>query len=91
MFLLLPWRRDSFSFSSPRRILVGFLPHIFYPLLTLPAGCTTQACGFKDIYPDFASLNYEVYCLSADSPTVQTKWQAKVFHFPLSLAELTGR
>jgi len=40
-------------------------------------GCTTQACGFRDVYPDFTSLNYEVYCLSADSPAAQTKWQTK--------------
>lgn len=40
-------------------------------------GCTTQACGYRDIYPDFTSLNYHVYCLSADSPTAQTKWQTK--------------
>ncbi|KAG2004868.1 hypothetical protein CC2G_003378 [Coprinopsis cinerea AmutBmut pab1-1] len=41
-------------------------------------GCTTQACGFRDIYPDFSSVNFDVYCLSADSPTAQTKWQTKV-------------
>ncbi|KAG6852919.1 hypothetical protein C0991_008149 [Blastosporella zonata] len=40
-------------------------------------GCTNQACGFRDIYPDFSSLNYDVYCLSADSPAAQTKWQTK--------------
>ncbi|KAJ7044725.1 AhpC-TSA-domain-containing protein [Mycena alexandri] len=40
-------------------------------------GCTTQACGFRDIYPDFASLDYNVYCLSADTPAAQTKWQTK--------------
>ncbi|THG94975.1 hypothetical protein EW026_g6590 [Hermanssonia centrifuga] len=40
-------------------------------------GCTNQACGFRDIYPDFTSLGYDVYCLSADSPTAQTKWQTK--------------
>ncbi|KAF4566456.1 thioredoxin-dependent peroxiredoxin [Pleurotus pulmonarius] len=40
-------------------------------------GCTNQACGFRDIYPDFTSHNYEVYCLSADSPTAQSKWKTK--------------
>ncbi|KAK7689342.1 hypothetical protein QCA50_007133 [Cerrena zonata] len=40
-------------------------------------GCTNQACGFRDSYPDFTSSRYEVYCLSADSPTAQTKWQTK--------------
>ena len=45
---------------------------------TFLAGCTNQACGFRDIYPDFTSLNYDVYCLSADTPAAQTKWQTKV-------------
>ncbi|KAF8235677.1 peroxiredoxin Q [Tricholoma matsutake] len=40
-------------------------------------GCTTQACGFRDIYPDFTSVNFDVYCLSADSPAAQTAWQIK--------------
>jgi len=40
-------------------------------------GCTNQACGFRDIYPDFTSTGFDVYCLSADSPTAQTKWQTK--------------
>ncbi|KAF9555392.1 AhpC-TSA-domain-containing protein [Agrocybe pediades] len=43
-------------------------------------GCTNQACGFRDSYPDFTSLNYTVYCLSADSPTAQSKWQTKATH-----------
>lgn len=42
------------------------------------AGCTQQACGFRDIYPDFTSSGFDVYCLSADKPTAQTKWQTKV-------------
>ncbi|KAF9802746.1 hypothetical protein IEO21_09828 [Rhodonia placenta] len=40
-------------------------------------GCTTQACGFRDIYPDFTAHNFDVYCLSADSASAQTKWQTK--------------
>jgi peroxiredoxin Q/BCP len=64
---------------------------IISALLTLPAGCTTQACGFRDIYPDFTSLSYEVYCLSNDSPAAQTKWQKKVLRFSFSITELTGR
>ncbi|KAJ3539630.1 hypothetical protein NM688_g6336 [Phlebia brevispora] len=40
-------------------------------------GCTTQACGFRDIYPDFTSSGYDVYCLSADTPNAQHKWQTK--------------
>ncbi|KAI0682225.1 AhpC-TSA-domain-containing protein [Earliella scabrosa] len=40
-------------------------------------GCTQQACGFRDSYPDFTSLNFDVYCLSADKPAAQSKWQTK--------------
>ncbi|TFK18853.1 AhpC-TSA-domain-containing protein [Coprinopsis marcescibilis] len=40
-------------------------------------GCTNQACGFRDSYPDFSSSNFDVYCLSADSPAAQSKWQTK--------------
>jgi len=41
------------------------------------AGCTAQACGYRDVYPDFTSSNFDVYCLSADSISAQSKWQAK--------------
>jgi hypothetical protein len=81
---LSPRSKDLFSSSSPRRTRVSSSPafsqHCLSALSVLPAGCTTQACGFRDVYPDFTSQNYEVYCLSADSPAAQTKWQTKVPH-----------
>lgn len=40
-------------------------------------GCTNQACGFRDMYPDFTSLGFDVYCLSADTSAAQLKWQTK--------------
>ncbi|KAF5343105.1 hypothetical protein D9758_016001 [Tetrapyrgos nigripes] len=44
-------------------------------------GCTTQACGYRDIYAEFTSVDYDVYCVSADSSEAQAKWQTKVgFH-----------
>lgn len=49
----------------------------------LEAGCTQQACGFRDSYPDFTALNAAVYCLSADSSAAQIKWQTKVPYFLL--------
>ncbi|KZT35032.1 AhpC-TSA-domain-containing protein [Sistotremastrum suecicum HHB10207 ss-3] len=48
------------------------------------SGCTTQACGFRDSYPDFTGLDYTVYCLSADPPSAQLKWQTKK-HLPYPL------
>lgn len=52
--------------------------HVEITSFLLVAGCTNQACGFRDIYPDFTSHDFEVYCLSADSPTAQNKWKTKV-------------
>jgi len=40
-------------------------------------GCTTQACGFRDSYPEFEKHGYLVYGLSNDTPSAQEKWQAK--------------
>ncbi|KAI9512009.1 AhpC-TSA-domain-containing protein [Russula earlei] len=40
-------------------------------------GCTTQACGFRDIYPSFTEHNFAVYCLSHDKSEAQKKWQLK--------------
>jgi len=48
------------------------------------SGCTTQACGFRDIYPDFTEYNFTVYCLSHDKPEDQKKWKIKK-EFPYSL------
>ncbi|TFY76242.1 hypothetical protein EWM64_g7770 [Hericium alpestre] len=48
-------------------------------------GCTTQACGFRDIYPDFSGENFEVYCLSADQPSAALKWQLAQREFPYPL------
>ena len=77
-------RRVLFFSSYPRRTLVRqknnthAITLTFSPPRSYTAGCTNQACGFRDSYPDFTSLNFDVYCLSADSPTAQNKWQTKV-------------
>ncbi|KAF5354054.1 hypothetical protein D9756_006970 [Leucocoprinus leucothites] len=47
-------------------------------------GCTTQACGFRDVFSGFSEVGYAVYCLSADSPSAQSKWQTKK-NLPYSL------
>ncbi|THU78927.1 alkyl hydroperoxide reductase/ thiol specific antioxidant/ Mal allergen, partial [Dendrothele bispora CBS 962.96] len=41
-------------------------------------GCTTQACGYRDIYTEFTAVGYDIYCVSADSSEAQLKWQTKV-------------
>ncbi|THU85957.1 peroxiredoxin Q, partial [Dendrothele bispora CBS 962.96] len=40
-------------------------------------GCTTQACGYRDIYTEFTAVGYDIYCVSADSSEAQLKWQTK--------------
>lgn len=39
----------------------------FYPKDNTPV-CTTEACGFRDAYPDFESLDAEVIGISSDTP-----------------------
>ncbi|KAF7968672.1 hypothetical protein HWV62_9829 [Athelia sp. TMB] len=62
---------DVSTLTAEKGLILFLVPKADTP------GCTTQACGFRDIYPDFSSVNYEVYCLSADTPAAQTKWQTK--------------
>ncbi|KAF8879273.1 peroxiredoxin Q [Infundibulicybe gibba] len=59
------------TLASDKGVILFLVPKADTP------GCTTQACGFRDSYPDFTSLGYDVYCLSADTPAAQGKWQTK--------------
>jgi hypothetical protein len=59
-------RRSSFLFSA-RCLLTSRLR-----LEINRAGCMTQACAFGDVYPDFSSLNFDVYCLSAYMSTTSS-------------------
>lgn len=62
--------------------------------IILSGGCTIQACGFRDSYPQYTGIDYEIYCLSADPPSEQTSWQSDVrlplSLFTISLLDLTG-
>ncbi|KAI1798171.1 AhpC-TSA-domain-containing protein [Ganoderma leucocontextum] len=62
---------DVATLTAEKGIVVFLVPKADTP------GCTQQACGFRDIYPDFTSSGFDVYCLSADKPAAQTKWQTK--------------
>ncbi|KDQ52217.1 hypothetical protein JAAARDRAFT_62004 [Jaapia argillacea MUCL 33604] len=62
---------DVGTLASEKGVVLFLVPKADTP------GCTNQACGFRDIYPDFTSVGYDVYCLSADTPAAQTKWQTK--------------
>ncbi|KAH8103399.1 AhpC-TSA-domain-containing protein, partial [Cristinia sonorae] len=62
---------DVASLTAEKGVVLFLVPKADTP------GCTNQACGFRDIYPDFTSSGFDVYCLSADSPAAQSKWQTK--------------
>ncbi|KAI0343835.1 AhpC-TSA-domain-containing protein [Trametopsis cervina] len=62
---------DVSTITAEKGVVLFLVPKADTP------GCTTQACGFRDIYPDFTGSGFDVYCLSADSPTAQAKWQTK--------------
>ncbi|EUC62826.1 antioxidant, AhpC/TSA family protein [Rhizoctonia solani AG-3 Rhs1AP] len=59
------------SLAKEKGVVIFVIPKANTP------GCTTQACGFRDNYQYFTELGYVVYCLSHDSPKVQTSWQSK--------------
>jgi len=62
---------DVASLAVEKGVVLFLVPRADTP------GCTNQACGFRDIYPDFTSSGYDVYCLSADPSSAQAKWQEK--------------
>ncbi|GAA5983902.1 hypothetical protein JCM10908_005968 [Rhodotorula pacifica] len=47
-----------------------------YPKADTP-GCTTQACGYRDLRSEYESLDATVIGLSTDKPTAQLKWKSK--------------
>ncbi|KAI9441313.1 AhpC-TSA-domain-containing protein [Lactarius indigo] len=69
---------DVATLTEEKGVVIFSIPKADTP------GCTTQACGFRDIYPDFTEHNFTVYCLSHDKPEDQKKWQLKKeFPYPL--------
>jgi len=41
------------------------------------AGCNTQACAFRDSFPDFSEHGVNVFCISHDTTDKQAEWQLK--------------
>ena len=61
-----------------RRVLV-----YFYPKADTP-GCTTQACGLRDVLPDLTKSDVAVLGISPDKPEKQKKFDDKYsLGFPL--------
>ncbi|MCB9669726.1 MAG: thioredoxin-dependent thiol peroxidase [Alphaproteobacteria bacterium] len=48
----------------------------FYPKASTP-GCTTEACAFRDLAPEFAALGVNVFGISADSVKRQAGFATK--------------
>ena len=48
----------------------------FYPKDNTP-GCTVEACGFRDLFPDFEGLNAVVLGVSRDSVKTHANFKAK--------------
>ena len=48
------------------------------------AGCTKQACGFRDQHAAISAKGYHVYGMSADTPNSQLNWKTK-YGFPYHL------
>jgi len=55
----------------------------FYPKDNTP-GCNKEACGFRDIHPDFESVDAVVLGVSVDSPKSHDKFAQK-FDLPFTL------
>ena len=59
----------------------------FYPKDDTP-GCTTEACGFRDALPQFATLGLTVIGVSKDSLVSHERFQEKFgLNFPLAADE----
>ena len=56
----------------------------FYPKDDTP-GCTKEACGFRDAFPDFSALNATIVGVSKDTVTKHDKFKAK-YELPFHLA-----
>ncbi|MFZ0547591.1 MAG: thioredoxin-dependent thiol peroxidase [Candidatus Promineifilaceae bacterium] len=55
----------------------------FYPKADTP-GCTAQACGFRDNFPQIEAAGATVLGISPDTPADLAKWKKKI-HLPYTL------
>tara|TARA_B100001287_G_scaffold100180_1_gene84226 strand:+ start:2551 stop:3018 length:468 start_codon:yes stop_codon:yes gene_type:complete len=56
----------------------------FYPKDDTP-GCTKEACGFRDAFPDFSELNATIVGVSKDTVAKHDKFKTK-YELPFHLA-----
>ena len=76
-------KTDGTEFDS--KTIIGVKPVVlyFYPK-DATAGCTAQACSFRDKYDEFKSLGAEIIGISGDSSSSHTKF-AKQNQLPFLL------
>lgn len=55
----------------------------FYPKDDTP-GCTTETCGFRDAFPEFAKVKAQIFGISADNVKSHKKFVAK-YKMPFTL------
>jgi peroxiredoxin Q/BCP len=55
----------------------------FYPRDNTP-GCTTEACGFRDLYPEYQAQDLVILGISADDARAHTKFATK-YQLPFRL------
>jgi len=55
----------------------------FYPKADTP-GCTTEACEFRDAFPNFRNIDAVILGVSPDTPKAQAKFKQK-FNLPFTL------
>ncbi len=82
---------DTLGNEFDSSTVVGKTPVVFY---FYPkddtAGCTAQACSFRDQYQDFKDLGAEVIGISSDSVTSHTKFSNK-YKLPFLLLSDSSR
>jgi peroxiredoxin Q/BCP len=80
-FTLLDQHGEQFSLSKSLKARKGWHLLFFYPKADTP-GCTTQACGMRDVIGDIGDA--VVLGISPDKPTAQAKFDTKYgLGFPL--------
>jgi len=72
-FQLLSAEEEQVSLSDFRgqRVVIFFFPRAG------TSGCTTQACGFRDNFPQIDAAGATVIGISPDTPADLAKWKAK--------------
>lgn len=79
-FTLLNQNNESVSLSDfkGQKVILYFYPRDNTP------GCTKQACGFKELYPDFMEKNAKIIGISKDSVASHKKFEEK-YQLPFTL------